>query len=174
MQPDALSQLGKAIEAAAEAAVVPLLLLAALAVVVSLVPATRSRLREPGQRAPRGDPAEPGSRAGRGAPLRYFVQSAEAAAYPALLFVSLLALAIALSGFFVVAATDAAWTVGLAIGCELLALAMLMAAIYAAMSDAEPAEDREAASLRPMPQEASPSLEQPVEGARRPGERRAA
>jgi hypothetical protein len=146
MRSDALSQSGKAIEGAAE----------------------RRRWK------PRRDEAEPARRSERSDPLRYFVQSAEAAAYPALLFVSLLALAIALSGFFVVVATDEAWAVGLAIVCELLALAMLMAVIYAAMSDADPADDREAATVIPMPQEASSARERPGEGARRRDGRRAA
>jgi hypothetical protein len=65
----------------------------------------------------------------------------EEAGYPALLLTSLLALVIAVSGFMVVVVTGAAWTVGLAIACVLLALAIVMVVILADVSEGGPGEE---------------------------------
>jgi cytochrome bd-type quinol oxidase subunit 2 len=176
MQPDPLSQFGKAVQAVAEAAVYPLLVVAAVAALVSAVVVARSYMRERrDQGSARADPAEARRRTMPRNPLLYFHHSAEAAGYPAMLIVSAVALAIALGGIFTVVATDAAWSVGFAMLCVLVAVATLGAAIYAALSENEATGKPEAASVIPLPQKGtSVPREQPVKGAQPAQERPAA
>jgi cytochrome bd-type quinol oxidase subunit 2 len=176
MQPDPLSQLDKAVQAVAEAAVYPLLLVAAVAALVSAVVVARSYMHERRDtRSARGDPAEAKPPERPRNPLLYFHQSAEAAGYPGMLIVSAEALAIALCGVFIVVATDAAWAVGFAMLCVLVAVGTLGAAIFAALSEDEATGRFEPARVIPLGQEgAGVPREQSVKTGRPAAERPAA
>jgi hypothetical protein len=71
----------------------------------------------------------------RGNPLPSFHRSAEAAGWPTLLIVSAACLALVVGPVVLLGVTEAAWVLVSAVLCELIAIAVLVGAVHAAMSD---------------------------------------
>ena len=68
-------------------------------------------------------------------PFLRFHRAAEAAGYPALLFVSIVSLATVLAPFLLLAVTQAAWAFAMAVLGLAASIAILSAGIWAALSD---------------------------------------
>ena len=73
----------------------------------------------------------------RGNPFLNFHRSAEAAAYPALLIVSMVCLALVVTPVALLGLTRAVWVLALALLSMVFAVAVLAAAVDAALSDAD-------------------------------------
>jgi hypothetical protein len=141
MTTDPLVELSRALHSALDAALYPLLVLAAIAALVEIVVLVRRSVRERGRlhRAPPrtqaadrdGPPKTSGAFLG-------FHTAAERAGYPAMLVVTVAALALAVAAVVLLVLTNAVWAVPIAVLADLGALALLGAAINAAFAEGSP------------------------------------
>jgi cytochrome bd-type quinol oxidase subunit 2 len=134
VQPDALHHLSRAVERTIEAAALPLLVLLGIAL-LALAGSwyrdrRRGRQRSGGERVRGKDVRTPPTNG-----FLRFHRAAEAAGYPALLIVSMVALAMMVVAIVLLAAVQAAWAFVTAILTLIGSLALLAAAVEAAFSD---------------------------------------
>ena len=143
MQPISLDHLSSAIERTIEAAALPLLMLLGIALLALAVAWYRDR--RAGRPRSAGEPVR--GKDGRTPPTDGFLRfhrAAEAAGYPALLIVSMVALAMMVAAIALLAAVQAAWAFVTAILVLIGSLSILARAVEAAFSDGgEPASERD-------------------------------
>jgi hypothetical protein len=97
----------------------------------------------------------------RGNPILNSLRTADAAGYPALLIVSAICLGLVVAPVALLGLTDAAWVLGLAVLYLIVALAVLIGAVGAALSDGDESDAKGRAPAAAHPTSASRSRVRP-------------